>query len=535
MDTTVSTPQAVATVISVEGQAFARDPSGQMRPLKPGDILREGDTIVTMPGGQVQLAFLDGHMLSLLPNETFTFSAETSPTSRPGVAEASLPAGEAERIIQALERGENIDDLLDPTAAGLDGGGNNSGNSFVRLLRITEGVDPLSFQFASPTSNVEFPDFGTGTGTATPVTPTATPTPVVAGSITLTAASAVTEGGSIVYTASVDIPPQGSPLVLTLSNGQTITIPVGASSGTSAPVAVRPDDAYIQGNTPVTASVQSSSGGGYTTLALGSAVTTTVSDDADVTTATLSASASVAEGGNITYTATLTNPAQGAVMITLSNGSTITIADGASTGSVSVAAPGDDVYLDASTVSATIASATGGNFEQLSINNTPAVTSITDTIDTTTVSISGAGSVVEGANAAYTVSLTSPAQTTVTVNLSYSGTAADGTDFTGVASVTIPAGSSSAPLTISTIDDALYEGAEAFTVTIASATGGNFENLVVSGANNSVTTTITDNDPAPVFSVANASITEGGLMTFTVTRTGDAQAAQSVNFATSIG
>ena len=152
MDTSVSTPLAVATVISVEGQAFARDPAGQMRPLKPGDVLREGDSIVTMPGGQVQLAFLDGHMLTLLPNETFKFTAETSPTSRPDVAEASLAAGDAERVIQALERGENIDDLLDPTAAGLDGGGNNGGSDFVRLLRIVEGVSSQDFQFGTSAS-----------------------------------------------------------------------------------------------------------------------------------------------------------------------------------------------------------------------------------------------------------------------------------------------------------------------------------------------------------------------------------------------
>jgi len=152
MDTSVSTPQAVATVLSVEGQAFARDPAGQMRPLKPGDVLREGDTIVTMPDGQVQLAFLDGHILTLLPNETFQFSAETSPTSRPDVAEASLPAGEADRIIQALERGENIDDVLGPTAAGFNAGNDNVGNDFVRLLRVVEGVSSQSFQFGAGAS-----------------------------------------------------------------------------------------------------------------------------------------------------------------------------------------------------------------------------------------------------------------------------------------------------------------------------------------------------------------------------------------------
>ena len=84
MDTSVSTPQAVATVIAVEGQAFARTPAGQMRQLKAGDVIREGETIVTMLGGQVQLAFVDGHILSVLPNETFHFGAETSSGTRCG-------------------------------------------------------------------------------------------------------------------------------------------------------------------------------------------------------------------------------------------------------------------------------------------------------------------------------------------------------------------------------------------------------------------------------------------------------------------
>ena len=42
--------------------------------------------------------------------------------------------------------------------------------------------------------------------------------------------------------------------------------------------------------------------------------------------------------------------------------------------------------IDAGTVSATITTATGGNFENLAINPAAAATTITDTIDTTTVS-----------------------------------------------------------------------------------------------------------------------------------------------------
>jgi hypothetical protein len=110
------------------------------------------------------------------------------------------------------------------------------------------------------------------------------------------------------------------------------------------------------------------------------------------------------------------------------------------------------------------------------------------------------------------------------VNLTYSGTAANGTDFTGVATVTIPAGSSSANFNIATIDDALTEGAESFTITVASASGGNFENLIVSGTAGSVTTSITDNDTPPVIDLDanNSSGATGANYTTTFTENGAA-------------
>ncbi len=43
--------------------------------------------------------------------------------------------------------------------------------------------------------------------------------------------------------------------------------------------------------------------------------------------------------------------------------------------------------------------------------------------------------------------------------------------------MTIPAGASSASFSLATIDDAIVEGAESFSVSIGSASGGNFENL----------------------------------------------------------
>ena len=350
--------------------------------------------------------------------------------------------------------------------------------------------------------------------------------------VSLTATPSVVEGGTITYTATLTSAAQTA-VTVTLSTGQTINIAAGATSGT-VDIAAPTDDVYIDAST-VSRTISSATGGNFELLTVNpAAASTTVTDDSDATTVTLTATPSVAEGGSIVYTATLTNAAQTAVTVTLSTGQTINIAAGATTGTVSIAAPTEDVYVDGSTVSRTIASASGGNFESLTVNPAAASTTVTDTIDTTTLSITGSATVAEGASGSYTVSLTSPAQTTaVTVNLTYSGTAANGVDFTGVATVTIPVGSSSATFNIATIDDLIDEvAAESFTVTVASATGGNFENLVVSGSNNSVTTAITDNDNAPTISVSSPTVAEaGGFAQFTLSLSNPSSTATTVSLA----
>ena len=145
------------------------------------------------------------------------------------------------------------------------------------------------------------------------------------------------------------------------------------------------DDVYVDAGS-VSATIASATGGNFESLAINPAPAVTAvyrhnRHYDDVT----DRQPSVAEGGSIVYTASLNNPAGTAVTVNLSNGAAITIAAGASSGSVSFAAPTDDVYVDAGAVSVTIDSATGGNFEALAINPAAATTSITDTLDTTTV------------------------------------------------------------------------------------------------------------------------------------------------------
>ncbi|SDT65642.1 LapA family giant adhesin [Pseudomonas granadensis] len=315
-------------------------------------------------------------------------------------------------------------------------------------------------------------------------------------SVKLTATATAAEGGNVVYTATVGAPVTGSPVVVTLANGQTITIGIGQTTGTATTTA--PNDA-LTGNAPLTNSITNVTGGNFENLVADKTpVSTNVTDTVDTTNLSLSATGSVAEGGQITYTATLTNPAGSPVTVTLSNGAVITIKAGETTGTATVAAPSDDVYKDAGSVQATITGTSGGGFENLVTSTAPAVTSVTDTVDTTTVSISGSTSVTEGQTATYTVSLNHPAQTEVTLKIVYSGTAADGSDFTGVYTVKIPAGASSAQFNVATLDDKITEGTENFVVKIDSATGGNFENLAVSATNGSVSTSIIDNDAPPV-------------------------------------
>ena len=182
------------------------------------------------------------------------------------------------------------------------------------------------------------------------------------------------------------------------------------SEGT-ADVTVDADDVYANGGS-VSTSIASATGGNFESLNVDTtAASTTLTDDSDVTTVSLSATSSVSEdGGVITYTATLTNPAEGAVTVTLSDGKEITIADGATEGTADVTVDADDVYANGGSVSTSIASATGGNFESLNVDTTAASTTLTDDSDVTTVSLSATSSVSEdGGVITYTATLTNPA------------------------------------------------------------------------------------------------------------------------------
>ncbi|MGY2281625.1 immunoglobulin-like domain-containing protein, partial [Pseudomonas monsensis] len=322
--------------------------------------------------------------------------------------------------------------------------------------------------------------------------------------VKLTATESAAEGGNVVYTATVGAPVTGSPVVVTLANGQTITIGVGQTTGTTTTTA--PNDA-LTGHAPLTNSITNVSGGNYENLVADKTpVSTTVTDTVDTTNLTLSATGTVAEGGQITYTATLSNAAGSPVTVTLSNGSVITIDTGKTTGTVTVPAPADDVYKDAGTVQATISTATGGNFENLVPSTTPAVTSVTDTIDTTTVKLTATATAAEGGNVVYTATVGAPVTgSPVVVTLANGQT------------ITIGVGQTTGTATTTAPNDVLT-GHAPLTNAITNVSGGNYENLVADKT--PVSTTVTDTvDTTNLSLSATNSVAEGGSIVYTATLT----------------
>ncbi|MDI1268806.1 MAG: VCBS domain-containing protein, partial [Polaromonas sp.] len=138
-------------------------------------------------------------------------------------------------------------------------------------------------------------------------------------------------------------------------------------------------------------------------------------------------------------------------------------------------------------------------------------------------------SVSEGGLMTFTVTRNKDSAASQTVQYATSGgTATSGTDFTAASgTLTFAAGELSKTFTVQSTADAIYEGGETLTVTlsnnsagstIAQATGTGTILDDGTGPDPDGPGPLTPDDDRPAFSVGNVSVSEGGLMTFTVTR-----------------
>ncbi|RVB68042.1 VCBS domain-containing protein, partial [Mesorhizobium sp. M7A.F.Ca.CA.002.03.2.1] len=230
-------------------------------------------------------------------------------------------------------------------------------------------------------------------------------------------------------------------------------------------------------------------------------VTVTINGITDNATVNLSAS-TVAEGAvaNYVFTATLSDASHGVTTITTDKGD-ITIADGQTTGTLTIASGnGEDVYNDASSLTANITATAGGNFEHLVIGTGTATANVTDTTTDATVNLSTSNVTDHDTNVTFTATLSNASQGVTTVHTDHGD-------------ITIANGQTVGTLVIAT------PNASSLSATITGTLGGNFEHLVVGTGTATAqiidatapTVTITDDEPAATANIAGGNV----LYTFT--------------------
>ena len=305
------------------------------------------------------------------------------------------------------------------------------------------------------------------------------------------------------------------------------------------------------------------------------AVTTTIRDDGtgfvppgttldnDTPRVTSVSSPTVAEGGDLNFTVTLSNtsttpttlnltPASGTATLGVDTGTAQVSFDGGAsfvnlTPTVSVPAGVGSVIVKIPTILDGIVE---GN-ETLTLgastpNNTAPITGTGTITDGAipSLSISGQTDVNEAVGTiTYTVNLSSASTSTVTVNYATSnGTATAGSDYTAASgTLTFAPGETTKTFTVAITNDTVFEGAENFTVNLSNASNAS----ISAGA---VTTTIhddgtgfvppgttLDNDAPRVTSVSSPTVAEGGDLNFTVTLSNTSTTPTTLNLTPSSG
>ena len=326
-------------------------------------------------------------------------------------------------------------------------------------------------------------------------------------------------------------------------NTQTLTFAQGETTKTFTVQTTQ--DSLVENNETFTVSLSNPTNGAIISSTNGIALGTITDDDTPAEFRILAAEA--LEGNAINFTVTRTGDAQSSQSVTVAtsigtddtasasdltaNTQTLTFAQGETSKTFTVQTTQDSLFEGNETFTVSLSNPNNGAV--VSSTNATAKGTINNDDPAPIFSIA-AVQALEGSAINFTVTRTGDAQSSQSVTVATS----IGTDDTASASdltantqtLTFAQGETSKTFTVQTTQDSLFEGNETFTVSLSNPNNG----AVVSSTNATAKGTINNDDPAPIFSIVDASATEGNAINFTVTRTGDAQSSQSVTVATSI-
>ncbi|MBP9608047.1 MAG: retention module-containing protein, partial [Laribacter sp.] len=473
---------AQGQIVALEGVAKAIGKNGDVRLLKAGDELLAGERLILENGAVLTLARADGQTVVLDGDREIVLAEEMLNPAAFEAADVAIEALDADtqKILTAINNNQDPLTELEETAAGLTGGGADGGFGFVRLGRVAEALNPLELAPArSFAADIPTAQGGNGTDEARVAqvnsvsaldVPEGEPARFVVNlngpagrptDITLTLGGSAQPGED--YHPRLEVSFDGGRTWQTV-NGNTVTVPPG-----SAGFVVRVDtidDVYLENRESITLTAS-----GSASTATGTVGVLDVETPVKIE---LTAESSVDEGKTITYKVNVSEPPRDTpLVIKLSNGAEVTIPVGATSAEVKVAAPADDVYQDPGKVDVGISSATGGSYEKLDTSATVS-TQITDTLDTTKVSVTTADVTEDEAGVTFHFQLSNPPQ---------AGHPASLTVDVGGKSYTVNVDATGkGELFIETRNADVYQDASSLTATVKEIVGGNFEQTSVTGA-----------------------------------------------------
>jgi len=355
------------------------------------------------------------------------------------------------------------------------------------------------------------------------------------GSTTVTATVSAVSG----LATTVNLSFSGTAITTTdYTLGTPIVIPAGSTSASITLASV--SDLLYEGNETVIIDINTVTNG---TESGTQQKTVTITDDDTAPTVTLSTgTSSIAEtSGSTTVTATISAVSGLATTVNLSfSGTAITTTDytlgtsivipaGSTSASITLASVSDLLYEGNETVIIdinTITNGTESGTQQQTVTITDDDSAPSVILAATPVSIAE-----NGGTSTITATLSGISGLDATIGLSYSGTATDGADYTSIAQIVVPAGSTSASVIITSLDDLLDDDNETIIVD-ANATSNVVENTA-----QQVTITIIDDENPEInvkvsiqsianngtFDYGNITVGNNSVATFTIENLGTGQ------------
>ncbi|MGB5931233.1 MAG: Calx-beta domain-containing protein, partial [Cyclobacteriaceae bacterium] len=361
------------------------------------------------------------------------------------------------------------------------------------------------------------------------------------GQFTVTLSSASSTDTEVSYTISGSATEGDDYAVLT----GKVTIPAGS---TEANIDVNvTNDNVLEGDETVTITLSAILGDDEISIDTDNDEATVTISDSDVATVSITANDATADesgsnNGQFTLTLSSVSSTDTEVSYTLSGSATegsdytaltgkVTIPAGSTSAIINIEVVNDDVVEGDEITIVTLSAVLGDDEISIDTNNNEATITISDD-DTATVSVTANDANAdesESNDGQFTVTLSSVSSTDTEVNYTLGGTATAGTDYTTLTGkVTIPAGSASATVNITVLDDARVEADETVILTITSLDGDT--EISIDTDNDEATVTISDNDGMATLTVEDITIDENGFNNFTVKLDKAVQGGFEINY-----